>query len=137
MSLQLPKLQFHRDRYITLNEGFDRVGRFMFPEEWTGREASAWPRPDPDDLRQEKAQLEDAFKRRQQHARELRRTSRHTTWTKRKARELAEQQDRGRVRNGMPPGWNWINSARPSIHAMPMRWPMNAAARWNAIYAAR
>lgn len=41
-------LEFDRTRYITLNEGFDRVGRFKFPNEWTGTEAFAWHKADSD-----------------------------------------------------------------------------------------
>lgn len=74
MPHQLPKLQFLRDRFITLNEGFDRAGRFMFPEEWTGREALAWPKVDPESLKQEQQRLEMEYKNRSQYAARLRRT---------------------------------------------------------------
>lgn len=66
--------QFRRENYITLNEGFHRVGRFMFPEEWTGLEATAWPEVDVDEYRQEHQRLEDDYEQASLRSRQLRRT---------------------------------------------------------------
>jgi hypothetical protein len=68
----LPKLQFLRERYITLNEGFDRVGRTMFPKEWTGLEALAWPEDEPQNLWDEKQKLQEKFDFHSQRARDIR-----------------------------------------------------------------
>lgn len=75
MTHLLPKLQFLRENYITLNEGFDRVGRTMFPEEWTGLEALAWPEAEPQNFWDEKQKLQDKFDFHSQRARDLRLTS--------------------------------------------------------------
>lgn len=72
MPHQLPKQQFHRNRLLTLNEAFDRVGRFKFPLDWTGLEAFALLSADRQHVRNTKASLETAFDNAASHARALR-----------------------------------------------------------------
>jgi len=74
MPYHLPKLQFIRSRYITLNEGFHRTGMFMFPEEWTGLEDMAWPAINPNSLCGEKQRLEKNFLMHSRHERDVRLT---------------------------------------------------------------
>ncbi|WP_264212947.1 hypothetical protein [Leisingera thetidis] len=71
MRHNLPKLRFHRDQFITLNEGFDRAGRFTFPLEWTGQEAFAWPEAAPELFRNEREELENEFQRLNKRATDL------------------------------------------------------------------
>jgi hypothetical protein len=85
----LPKLQFIREHYITLNEGFDRVGRTMFPEEWTGLEALAWPETEPQNLWDEKQELQENFDFHSQRARDIRLVSTNEM----ERGEYAEHQD--------------------------------------------
>jgi len=63
MSYNLPKQQYKREHFITLNEGFHRVGMFLFPQDWIGREDDAWPTANHETLSDEKQTLEAILKR--------------------------------------------------------------------------
>ncbi len=58
MSYKLPKQQYKRETFITLNEGFHRVGMFLFSQEWIGHEDDAWPTTNHETLSDEKQKLE-------------------------------------------------------------------------------
>lgn len=74
MSEQFESLHFDREQFITLNEGFDRVGRFMFPTDWIGHEALAWPETSSQSLKEERDELVREFERCNHRARTLRKT---------------------------------------------------------------
>ena len=64
MPYALPNLRHDPSQLISLHDGFYRTGRFMFPDDWIGTEACAWPTTDtPDGLTAQRAQLEAKAKR--------------------------------------------------------------------------
>ena len=43
MNYSFPRLAFDRNRYVSLDQAFQTVGSYVFPNEWNGREIAAWP----------------------------------------------------------------------------------------------
>lgn len=72
MSYKLPKQQYKHEDFITLNEGFHRVGMFLLPQEWIGHEDSAWPTSNHETLSDEKHSLEAKLHRCTQQERTIR-----------------------------------------------------------------
>lgn len=63
MRYQLPKTQHDYQTRLNLWEAFQRVGHFLFPEDWTGREGYAAPKSPSASLQEEKQLLENNVRR--------------------------------------------------------------------------
>ncbi|MSU91530.1 hypothetical protein GE300_18280 [Rhodobacteraceae bacterium 2CG4] len=58
-------LQFDLTKVYSLLQAFDRVGRFTYPDTWTGREAFAAPASEPAEVKAERVRLDDEIASRQ------------------------------------------------------------------------
>jgi hypothetical protein len=67
----LPKLQFDRTRYISIEQAFERLGCCMFPRDWSGLELLSWPCETPEELSLKKESLEREVTSRRQDAKVL------------------------------------------------------------------
>jgi hypothetical protein len=72
MPYKFPRQYFDRTAYVSLNQAFHLVGGYTFPENWTGKEVSAFPTVSSSSLKAEKDALSAAVEVTQERASEIR-----------------------------------------------------------------
>jgi hypothetical protein len=72
MPYKFPRQHFDRTAYVSLNQAFHLVGSYTFPENWTGKEISAFPTVASGSLKAEKDELSAAVEVTQERANEIR-----------------------------------------------------------------